>query len=221
MKKTAVIILKILAGLIILILILLFTIPVIFKDKIRVKVEQAAAGSLNAKVKFDDYSLGFFRNFPNLSFSLTGLSVVGVDKFDNDTLAAFKSLSLVFDLSSLFKKSGYEIKSIGIENAALNAIVLKDGSVNWDIVKDTTETAAATGEEEPSSLKILLKKVTVSNSSISYTDAESDIQVYMNDLNLIMKGDMTASETDLQIIRPKRSVHLCDGGNEVPQQGCA
>ena len=78
MKKTAGIIIKILAGFILLILILLFTVPVIFKDKIRTKVEQTIAGSLNATVKFDDYKLGFFRNFPNLSFSLSGLSVVGV-----------------------------------------------------------------------------------------------------------------------------------------------
>ncbi|MBK7713773.1 MAG: hypothetical protein IPJ37_24740 [Bacteroidales bacterium] len=199
MKKTVSVILKISAGLVFLILIMLFTIPVLFKEKIRAKVEQAIAGSLNATVKFEDYKLGFFRNFPNLSFSLTGLSVVGVDKFENDTLVASESLSLVFNLASLFGKSGYEVKSIVIDKATMNAIVLKDGSVNWDIVKDTTETSSVAGKEEPSSLKILLRKVSVINSSMSYADAESDIQVYMNSVDLIMRGDMTMSETDLQI----------------------
>ena len=199
MKKTLGVFMKVLAGLIFLILILLFTIPVIFRDKIRTKVEQTIAASLNAKVKFDDYNLGFFRNFPDLSFSLTGLSVVGVDKFENDTLASLKSLSLVFNLTSLFKNTGYEVKSIVIDRASLKAIILKDGSVNWDIVKDTTQTTATSVKEEPSSLKIRLKKVSLINSSLSYADAESDIQVYMNDMNLILKGDMTMSETDLQI----------------------
>ena len=105
-------------------------------------MEKSIAASLKATVKFEDYSLGFFRNFPNLSFSLSGLSVVGVDKFDNDTLAAFKSFSLVFDLSSLFKKTGYEVKSILIDRARINAIVLKDGSVNWDISRDTGKAAS-------------------------------------------------------------------------------
>ncbi len=200
MKKTAGIIIKILAGLILLILLLLFTVPVIFKDKIRTKVEQTIAGSLNATVRFDDYKLGFFRNFPNLSFSLSGLSVVGVGKFENDTLTSIKSFTLVFNLSSLFKKSGYEINSIIIDKADINTIVLKDGSANWDIVKDTTESTAPQATEEPSSLKILLKKVSVINSSLSYEDAESDIQAYLNDLNFTMKGDMTMSETDMQLI---------------------
>ena len=200
MKKTAGVILKILAGFILLILVLLFTVPVLFKEKIRTEVEKAIAGSLKANVKFEDYSIGFFRNFPNLSFSLSDLTVVGVEKFDNDTLAAIKSFSLVFDLSSLFKKSGYEVKSIIVDRADIKTIVMKDGSVNWDISRDTSTTAAPQNAGGSSSMKILLKKVSIANSSISYIDAESDMQAWLNDLNLNMKGDMTSSETDLQIL---------------------
>jgi uncharacterized protein involved in outer membrane biogenesis len=159
MKKTAGIILKVLLGLILLILILLFTVPVIFKDKIRTKVEQVINESVNAQVKFVDYKLGFFKNFPNLAFSLKGLSVVGIDKFEGDTLAGFKSFDLVFNLSSLLKKTGYEVKSIILDHAVINGIVLKDGSANWDIMKDTTETV--TEEEEvdtaASTLKVKLQ----------------------------------------------------------------
>src|SRR5512133_2320931 len=138
MKKTFGLIVKSLGGLIILILILLFALPVIFKDKIRIKVEQVIAESVNATVKFQDYDLGFFRHFPNLSFSMKDLSVVGVDRFASDTLAGFKSFNLVFNLSSLFKKTGYEVKSVVMDRAVINAIVLKDGLPNWDIMKDTS-----------------------------------------------------------------------------------
>ena len=153
---------------------------------------------LMPQVNFDDYKLGFFRNFPNLSFSLDNVSVVGIDKFENDTLAGFKSLDLVFNLSSLFKKSGYEIKSVVVNKAVVNAIYLKDGSANWDIAKDTTE--APVGEETTtSSMKILLKKVEVLNSSVTYTDESSDLKAIINDLNFDLTGDMTANETDLKI----------------------
>ena len=144
MKKTSGIIVKILLGIILVIFVLLFTVPIIFKEQIRNKVEQVINESVNATVKFEDYKLGFFRNFPNLSFSLNGVSVVGIDKFENDTLAGFKSFDLVFNLSSLFKKTGYEVKSIVTNKAVVNAIVLKDGFANWDILKDTTETVATT-----------------------------------------------------------------------------
>ena len=199
MKKTAGIIVKIFLGIILLILVLLFTVPLIFKEKIRTKVEQVINGSVNATVKFDDYKLGFFRNFPNLTFSLNGVSVVGIDKFENDTLAGFKSFDLVFNLSSLLGNSGYEVKTVVIDKAVVNAIVLKDGTANWDIMKDTTETVTPEGETSSSDMKILLKKVTLKNSSISYVDDESAVKAYFKNLNFNLKGDMTMSETDMQM----------------------
>ena len=123
MKKLAGIIIKILLGIFLLILVLLFTVPIIFKKQIKARVEQTINSSVNAKVKFEDYKVGFFSNFPNLSFSLYNVSVVGVDKFKNDTLAAFKSFDLVFNMSSIFKKSGYEVNSIVIDRAVVNVII--------------------------------------------------------------------------------------------------
>ena len=198
MKKTAGIIGKIILGLFVLILVLLFTIPVIFKNKIRTSVESVINESVNATVKFEDYNLSFFRNFPNMAFSMKDLSVVGIDEFADDTLAGFRSFRLVFNLSSIFKKSGYEVKSILMDQAVVNAIVLKDGSLNWDIMKDTTTTE--TVEEEGSSeMKIHLKQVAMRNSSIAYLDFESDMQAYLKDLDFDLSGDMTMSETDLQM----------------------
>jgi hypothetical protein len=200
MKKVAGIILKILIGLVLLVLVMLFTVPIIFKKQIRAKVEQVINESVNATVRFEDYKLGFFRDFPNLSFSMNKLSVVGIDKFQNDTLAGFNSFSLVFNLSSLFKSTGYEVKSVIMDRAVVNAIVLKDGSANWDIMKDTTsveEVPAAA--EAPSTMKIQLKKVALINSSISYVDYEGDMKAYLKNLNFNLSGDMTASQTDLQM----------------------
>ncbi len=207
MKKIAGIILKVLLGLILVILILLFTVPVIFKDKIRTKVEQVINESVNAQVKFDTYSLGFFRNFPNLAFSLKGVSVVGVDKFEGDTLAGFRSFDLVFNLGSLLGKSGYEVKSIILDQPVINALVLEDGSANWDIVKDTTTVESEVepvetvteGDTEPSSLKVLLKKFAIQNASISYVDKMSKMSAYLKNLNFNLSGDMTASETDIDM----------------------
>ncbi|MBN2862040.1 MAG: AsmA family protein [Bacteroidales bacterium] len=199
MKKLSRIILLSLGGLILLILVLLFTVPLLFKDKIRAKVEQVINESVNAKVNFDAYKLGFFKDFPNLSFSLDNVSVVGIDKFENDTLAAFKSFNLVFNLGSLFSNAGYEVKSIIVDQALVNAIYLEDGSANWDIAKETEEEPDQEVDSGSSGMKILLKKVSLINSSISYIDKSSDLEAYLNDLNFDLKGDMTMSETDMQI----------------------
>ena len=142
-EKTAGIIIKIFLGIVLLVLVLLFTIPILFKKQIKTKVEQVINESVNATVKFEDYKLGFFKDFPNLSFSLKEVSVVGIEKFENDTLAGFKSFDLVFNLTSLFGKTGYEVKSIVVDKAVVNAIVKKEGTANWDVMKDTTTTPPA------------------------------------------------------------------------------
>lgn len=199
MKKTAGIIVKMLIGLILLILILLFTVPILFKERIKTKVEQVINESVNATVKFEDYKLGFFKNFPNLSFSLKNVSVVGIDRFEGDTLAAFKSFDLVFNLASLMKKSGYEVRSIIIDHAAMNIIYLKDGSANYDIMKESTETEAELTDTTSSDFKVQLKKVAILNSSVSYNDESSAMSAVIKNLNFDMSGDMTMSETDLKI----------------------
>jgi uncharacterized protein involved in outer membrane biogenesis len=200
MKKITGIVIKVFLGIVLLILVLLFAVPILFKEQIKTKVVQVINESVNATVKFDDYKLGFFRNFPNLTFSLDDVSVVGIDKFKNDTLAGFKSFSLVLDLSSLLKKSGYEVKSILVDKAAINVIYLKDGSANYDIMKPTSETTPATTTPTTiSGMKILLKKVVVTNSSIVYDDREGSMKAIITNTNFTLSGDMTMSETDLRI----------------------
>lgn len=102
MKKASSIILKSLLGIVLLILVLLFTVPVIFKGKIKEKVVSVINESVNARVSFGDYKLGFFKNFPNLTFSMNDFSVAGTGDFESDTLAAAKSINLysTFQVSS-------------------------------------------------------------------------------------------------------------------------
>lgn len=199
MKKAAGIILKVLAGLFLLVIVLIITLPVVFRDKIRVKIEQTINGSVNAKVTFGNYKLGIIRNFPHLTFSIENVAVAGVGPFQNDTLASFKSMNLVFNLSSLFRKTGYEINSIIINDASVKAIVLKDGNTNWDIIKETGEGTPST-ETSGQKMKILLQKVDILNSAISYIDSSSNIESYLQNVNFELKGDMTSSVTNLDIM---------------------
>lgn len=199
MKKTAKTILISLLGLILLILILLFTVPVIFKEKIKTKVEEVINESIYAKVDFQDYKLSFFRSFPNLAFGLDNIIVTGLGKFENDTLAGLKSLDFVFNIPSLFKKTGYEVRSVIIDKALLNITYLSDGSFNWDIEKDTATTMIEEADTTSSGMKILLKKVNVKNSTFRYNDHTLDMKLIIDDLDFLLTGDMTGSETDLRI----------------------
>lgn len=210
MKKTLKTVLKIILGLFILILIILFTVPILFKEKIKTKVEQVINESVNAKVVFVDYNLSFFRNFPNLSFSLKDVYVIGIEKFDGDTLAGFKSFSLVFNLASLLGQSGYEVKSVILDRAIVNAIVLEDGSANWDITRPSADTLAAVSPEQPaqpaeeteageSSMKVLLRKFEIKDADILYNDKSSKMTASLKKLNFTLAGGMSLKETKLKM----------------------
>ena len=211
MKKISGIIIKVLAGILLLMVLLLFSVPVLFKEKIKTKVESSINKSLNAKVTFVDYNLGFFRNFPNLSISLQNMSVTGFGKFEGDTLAAFKSFDLVFNLFSLFSKSGYEVKSIIIDQAVVKALVLKNGTANWDIAKPAVPaspvnippsaavSAPVQASSSESSIKILLRNFEIKNSSISYSDSTMSLNARVNKLNFILTGRVTLRDTFLKM----------------------
>ena len=208
MKKIIKTTVKVILGLILLVLVLLFTIPVVFKSKIKTKVEAVINESVNAKVTFADYKLTFFRNFPNLSFSLKDMYVVGVGRFDGDTLAGFKSFDLVFNLGSLFGSKGYEIKSMILDKAVINGIVLKDGTANWDIEKPSQPGAQpaaqaatpATTASSGSPMKLLLKKVEIRNSIITYSDSTIPMVATIKDFDFLLTGDMTGSLTNLDMV---------------------
>ena len=189
-------------------------VPVIFKEKIKEKVEAEINGMVNAKVSFSGYKLSLFRAFPNAAFSLKDLSVTGIGKFEGDTLAAVKSFSLVFNLMSLFGDDGFEIRSIDIDQPLVNAIVLEDGMANWDIMKETSEGADTSETTGTSSFQVALNKVEIADGRIYYSDRESDMAASLEEVNFLLSGNMSASTTELEMNLKAGSVDLTMG--EIP-----
>ena len=188
----------IMASLLVLIIAAGLLVPVIFKDKIKERVEKEINAMVNAKVSFTGYNLSLFRAFPNASFTLKDLNVTGIDKFEGDTLAAVKSFSLVFNLMSLIGDGGYEIRSITIDQPLVNAIVYDDGMANWDIMKETPDQVEdTTAIEQPSSLKVALNKFNISDGRIYYTDMQSGMAAAIEEMDFSLSGNMNAASTDL------------------------
>jgi hypothetical protein len=181
------------------IFLLLLILPFVFKGKIVEQVKIAINENVNAVVDFDSFSLSFIRNFPNISFRMKGLTVVGVDQFEGDTLAAVKSFSVSVNLVSLFGSDGYEIKTISIDQPNLLLKVLKDGTVNWDITIPSEVLDEPVPDEEPFDFKIALRKLQVKNANIVYDDAEMDLRARIRNMNHTLRGDFTADFTTMKI----------------------
>lgn len=207
MKKT----LKISGIVLVVLLVLLILLPLVFKGTIIKKVKEETNKTLNANVDFNNFGLSLFRSFPNFSLSMQGLSIVGVDEFKNDTLASIPNLYITIDLLSVFGGSEYKIKKIIADDARILLKGLKNGKVNWDIVKvDTTKPAEAA--KEPSNFKMAFQKIELKNAHIVYDDASLGFYLMVNGVNHTSKGDMTADITTLETLTTIKQLDVDYGG---------
>jgi vacuolar-type H+-ATPase subunit H len=192
MKKA----LKISAITIGLLLLIIIALPFVFKGKIQKAVQSEINKNLNAVVTFDGVGLSLFSHFPDLTVKVNKLVVKGTGDFNKDTLASIPALSLTLDLASVFHGSNYKVKQIGLTSPRLLFKVLKNGKVNWDIMK---ETAAADTVSQPSAFKVILNRVSISDMHLVYDDAEMPAFFSLKGVTGTLSGDMTADITSLDI----------------------
>ncbi|MCL2133758.1 MAG: AsmA family protein, partial [Bacteroidales bacterium] len=176
---------------------LLLIAPFLFKGKIIEFVKKEANSQLNATLNFDNVGLSFIKNFPKATISLNDLSIVGKDEFEGDTLVFAKTVSVTVNLASIFGSSGYEISKILLDKPLVNAIVLQDGKANWDIMK-ASEEISEPEDTTSSSMKLLLRNLTINKANIYYRDEEAKMSASINELQLTLSGDMTADHTALK-----------------------
>lgn len=179
-------------------------VPVALKPKIGEIVKREANGMLNARLDFDKLDLSLLRHFPHASVELKGLTLVGVERFEGDTIVAANRISVVVNLMSLFGNSGYEVTKILLDRPAVAAHKLSDGAVNWDVMKVADDESEQETEEEtdgePSSFKLQIRDFRISDAAISYADDSTKIYFSTRPLNLRLRGDMSASQTDLDLV---------------------
>ena len=167
MRKTLIIF----GGVLALLLLLLILVPVLFGGRIAERVKTQANRSLNAKVDWRDAGLSLFGDFPNLTLGLDGLTVVGVGKFEGDTLAAIRRLGVVIDLASavrsaLGSSAPVVVRAIELDHPRLSLVKLKDGSANWDITKKDT-TAAAPADTAGRAMAVSLRRFEIDSGVVA------------------------------------------------------
>jgi hypothetical protein len=177
-------------------LVLLIALPFVFKGKIVEQVKLAINENVNAQVDFGSFRISLLRNFPNVSFRINDLTVVGVDDFQGDTLANVGSFFISVNLMSIFGSDGYEIKSIRVDNASLLLKVLEDGKANWDIAIPSEETVDTVDDFD---FKIALRSFRVRNSQIIYDDRYFDFYTRLENFNHSLSGDFTADFTSIAV----------------------
>lgn len=182
------------AGISVVVLLLVLTVtPFIFKNQIVSFVKSQVSQNVNAKVDFGGFSLSLFRSFPDFNLGIEDFNIIGVDKFDGDTLASVPQIRISLDLLKVLQGS-YEIKTIKVENPTIKLIMLADSSSNWDIAKP-----GQTGKEDKTSeFKMSLQKLRLSQARIEYKDELLGFYMLAEGMDHTLSGDFTAKSTNVK-----------------------
>lgn len=206
---------KIAAIVVAVILAVALIVPFALRGKIADIVKREANEMLAAKFDFEKLDISLLRHFPNASLDLKGLTLVGVDRFEGDTIVAAQRISVVVNLMSLFGDSGFEVTKVILSSPAVHAHKLADGAVNWDVMKPSDEAAEETPAEEssePSSFRMSVRDFRISDAAIRYEDDSTNMRFSTAPLSLRLRGNMSADRTDLDLRLTAQEMRFVSGG---------
>lgn len=193
--------------------------PSLLSGKVAQIVKTEANAMLQAKLDFEKLGISLLRHFPNASLDLKGLTLVGVERFEGDTIVAAERISAVVSPLSLLTGDGIVIKKVLLDEPAIHARKEADGAVNWDVMKPAEESGtvveetAAPAEEEgaPSSFKLAVKDFRITDAVIRYEDDSTKMAFSTRPLNLRLKGDLSAAQSDLSLNLVMQQTNLRSG----------
>lgn len=187
--------------------------PIALRGKIAQIVKREANAVLRARLDFEKLNISLLRHFPNASLELRGLTLVGEEPFAGDTIVAARRISVVVDLMSLMGDAGFEVRKVILAEPSVHAHKLADGTVNWDVVKPSAESAAADpAAAEPSSFRLSVRDFRITDATIRYEDDSTRMSFSTRPLSLRMRGDLSADEADLDLRLTARGMNLRSGG---------
>jgi hypothetical protein len=171
--------------------------PYLFRDRIAARVRAEIAKSVNADVRWGGVGIGLLRNFPNVTFRLNDLAVINQKPFEGDTLLAMRQFNVVLDLASVIRNltsgSSIVVREVSMQRPIARLRVLKDGTANWDIMKEQPAEKADTSK----ALAVSLRHLAVDDADITFDNRVADLAAALAGLDVDLRGDFTQDRFDL------------------------
>jgi hypothetical protein len=188
----------------------LIAIPFLFKDKINEKIKVEINKNLLADVDYGKFDLTIFRSFPNLTFSLYDLSIVGRDDFEGDTLAKFSEFSIGMDIMSVFKSDQIEIHSIFIDKLSLIALEFLNEETgelvaNYNIIPESDPK-----ETESQEFKLNLKSFKLKEANVYYNNLTDDSELVLFNISADASAKYSSDLTSFDALLKLDSILLLD-----------
>lgn len=172
--------------------VLMISVPYLFKDTLYRKTQNTIGESMNAKVNFQSFKLSLFSDFPKLQIRLKELTISGAGEFKNDTLLYAKTVATNVSFIKVIFGGTITVHDLIFENPKIYLLVGEDGKVNWDYGKKTPK------KKSKDSFGIRMDNIVVTNGNFIYEDKTTNMFVRLNSLSLKTKGSMYGAVTELK-----------------------
>ncbi|WP_431158897.1 AsmA-like C-terminal region-containing protein [Winogradskyella poriferorum] len=194
MKKA----LKIIGILILLFIAILITIPFLLESKIDTIVRNYVKENLNADLSFDDVSLSLISSFPKAEVNVENLKITNRSPFKDETLATAKSIALEMPIKQLFSGNDepLTVNEIIANDVLLTIISNKNGSVNYDIIKDQNNTESNI-KDKSSGFSFDIEHYEINNSAFTYIDEATNTEFHATEINHYGNGIFSGEISEL------------------------
>lgn len=192
---------KVIGVLLLLFVGLLVAIPFFLQGKIEKMIKNKVNNNIEATLDFTSADLSLLSSFPNAKVTIEDLVLVNKAPFVGDTLFAAKEIALNMSIKELFKKANEPIgiKSLAIDGAVLKVKVDKEGNANYDIAKETEDTQVEVAvASEGNSFTLAMESYEITNATIAYTDAASEMSILLTDVQHSGTGNLSIEKSELE-----------------------
>ena len=198
MKKPLKWTLIIAGGLLLLILAAAIILPIAFKDDIKAAIDKELANSVNADVVFDadNFSLSFFKHFPNVTAELKDLGVINRAPFEGQILFATEEFEVEVNLMDMLFGDQLRVKGISLIRPIINIKVNEDGKANYDIAIPSADSARA--DEGTEDFSFGIDHWEIVEGSVSYDDRTLPYLLTIKGMDHTGSGDFTQDVFDLR-----------------------
>ena len=202
-----------LAAVVVLLIASAIILPILFKDKIKSKIDEEIAKTINADVIFDvnNFSLSVFRHFPNITVEVKELGVFNRAPFAGVHLFVVERFDVEINLKDVLFGDQLRVKGITLVRPQINVLVLKNGQANYNITYPSKDTVKST---EPSKFSFVIDNWSVEDGELVYDDANMPFYMALGGLNHSGSGNFNEKEFDLTTTTVADSVTVRYGGTE-------
>ncbi|MDH5604861.1 MAG: membrane biogenesis protein, partial [Cyclobacteriaceae bacterium] len=183
--------------------------PVIFKEDIKLAIDEQLEASVNADILFDvdNFSLSMFSNFPNITASMKEFGVINRAPFEGEILFAAEALEIEINLKSILFDDTPRLKGLSLIGPIINIKVLEDGRANYDIAVPSEEEAPV-AEEESGDFSFGIDHWEIVNGEIVYDDKSLPFLLELKGFDHSGSGDFTQDVFDLKTLTHADTINM-------------